>query len=228
MLRHKDRAITLWDYEHLVLQEFPKVYKVKCLNHTAVDEANKPGHVTIIPIPRIETIFKDPLRPYTDKRTRIDIYEFLKKRTSPFVCLHVEQPLLEAVQIECKVRFTDEIADIVFYKQKLNSDIVQFLSPWAFKEAKDVSFGGRWYKADLINFIDERSYVDYVVDIKFYHHIEAEDELFTSFIDTEVAMASTQRSILVSARNHIISNVASDTNVAADDDCLCEDCSCDE
>ncbi|HHM21295.1 MAG TPA: hypothetical protein ENJ20_04655, partial [Bacteroidetes bacterium] len=28
-LRHKDRAITIWDYEHLVLEHFPEIYKVK-------------------------------------------------------------------------------------------------------------------------------------------------------------------------------------------------------
>ncbi|MCG8696949.1 MAG: hypothetical protein MI922_02755, partial [Bacteroidales bacterium] len=30
-LRHKQRAVTIWDYEHLILQEFPSVYKIKCL-----------------------------------------------------------------------------------------------------------------------------------------------------------------------------------------------------
>ncbi|PZF73386.1 hypothetical protein [Taibaiella soli] len=33
-LRHKGRAITAWDYEHLVLDRFPGIYKVKCLTHT--------------------------------------------------------------------------------------------------------------------------------------------------------------------------------------------------
>ncbi len=30
-LRHKQRALTAWDYERLVLEHFPEVYKVKCL-----------------------------------------------------------------------------------------------------------------------------------------------------------------------------------------------------
>lgn len=33
-LRHKGRAVTAWDYEHLVLDRFPSVYKVKCITHT--------------------------------------------------------------------------------------------------------------------------------------------------------------------------------------------------
>ena len=33
-LRHKGRAITQFDYERLVLDAFPTIYKVKCVNHT--------------------------------------------------------------------------------------------------------------------------------------------------------------------------------------------------
>jgi len=33
-LRHGDRAVTVWDYEHLVLQQFPDIFRVRCLNHT--------------------------------------------------------------------------------------------------------------------------------------------------------------------------------------------------
>jgi hypothetical protein len=32
-LRHKERAITIFDYERLVLESFPSIYKVKCVNH---------------------------------------------------------------------------------------------------------------------------------------------------------------------------------------------------
>jgi len=35
-LRHRARAVTIWDYEHLVLEQFPQVHRVKCLHHTRV------------------------------------------------------------------------------------------------------------------------------------------------------------------------------------------------
>jgi Baseplate J-like protein. len=53
-LRHKHRAITQWDYEHLVLQEFPEVFKVKCLNHTSEKSYMAPGHVTLMVVPNIK------------------------------------------------------------------------------------------------------------------------------------------------------------------------------
>jgi hypothetical protein len=223
-LRHKDRAITLWDYEHLILQAFPKVYKVKCINHTSVDKTSKPGHVTIVPIPKLQSIFKDPLRPYTDKKTRIEIRKFLEKRISPFVCLHVEQPSLEEVQIECSVSFNDDIADIMFYKQMLNDAIIRHLSPWAFGDGKDVSFGGKWHKADLINFIDERPYVNYITDVRMYH-IKDITHQNPPLIDQEVVEASTARSILVSHRNHNIQPLANNNNLTStQDNCQCEEC----
>src|SRR5690606_19431370 len=30
-LRHKDRALTAWDHERLVLHRFPQIYKARCL-----------------------------------------------------------------------------------------------------------------------------------------------------------------------------------------------------
>jgi diaminopimelate epimerase len=39
-LRHKNRAITIWDYEHIILQKFPEIHKVKCLNHSKTEIKN--------------------------------------------------------------------------------------------------------------------------------------------------------------------------------------------
>src|SRR5690606_15850804 len=33
-LRHKNRAINAWDYEHLILDRFPSIYKVKAIPYT--------------------------------------------------------------------------------------------------------------------------------------------------------------------------------------------------
>ena len=60
-LRHKQRAITIWDYERTILQHFPEVYKVKCLNHTRLHNRQgtedyselSPGDVTLIIVPDI-------------------------------------------------------------------------------------------------------------------------------------------------------------------------------
>ncbi|MDZ7695052.1 MAG: baseplate J/gp47 family protein [Balneolaceae bacterium] len=59
-LRHKDRGISVWDYERLVLQQFPSIYKAKCINHSVygLDKNGKqmnaefaPGYVTLVVVP---------------------------------------------------------------------------------------------------------------------------------------------------------------------------------
>ncbi len=53
-LRHRARAISKWDYETLVLDEFPQVHRVKCLTHFQVkgDIINNTsaGNVTVVPV----------------------------------------------------------------------------------------------------------------------------------------------------------------------------------
>jgi hypothetical protein len=46
-LRHKDRAITIFDYERLVLESFPDIYRVKCIDHTDEGCELAPGHVLV-------------------------------------------------------------------------------------------------------------------------------------------------------------------------------------
>ena len=219
-LRHKNRAIQLWDYEHLILQNFPHIYRVKCLNHTRLDDNNRPGNVTVVALPKIQSLLKDPMKPYTDKQTRLDIYNLLKSRISTFICLHVVQPKLESIQIECTVKFDDAYDDLIFYKDRLQEALIRYLTPWAFKTKKDVHFGGKWY-----NFIDEQPFVSYVKDLKMYHNIDTEDPTFIrSSIDQEVIIASTPRSVIISETSHLITpldNVIL-SNESEDQDCNCK------
>ena len=50
-LRHRSRAVTVYDYERLALEYFPKIARVKTLPHTAVDYVCAPGCVTVAVIP---------------------------------------------------------------------------------------------------------------------------------------------------------------------------------
>jgi hypothetical protein len=213
-LRHKDRGVTPWDYERLVLEEFPKVYLVKCINHTELDRdaANaiiadnelKPGHVLVVTVPYVGAdSATDPLRPYTDKQTQVAIDRFLRKRLSPFVQLEVQNPKIEDVQVKFRVAFTDDVKDIAFYKLELNDAVVRFLTPWAHAAGRDISFGGKWHKSAIIDFIEEQPYVDYITDVEMYHRADV-SQANMNVVDEEVAQATTARSILVSHPAHII------------------------
>ncbi len=278
-LRHKQRAITAWDYEHLVLDRFPSIYKVKCITHTDPNclcrniltgsggdvfpariifdgnnalnnaTANKvgeflnanpsinitlvgyggnglnyvnevtdifmgklslgspiihppsperinyklypkivtdpvsgaevvdiiqtetccgpqiaPGHVLLVPIANLKNRnAANPLQPKTSRRTLIAIQEYLKTLTSPFVHVYAKNPVYEQIIVAFKVQFYAG-NDKGYYMKKLNEEIVHYLTPWAFDENAEVSFNQKIYASSIINFIEERTYVDFITD----------------------------------------------------------------
>ncbi|NTW53509.1 MAG: hypothetical protein HGB15_01835 [Chlorobaculum sp.] len=213
-LRHRNRAITMWDYERLVLEAFPQIYKVKCLNHTRYEPDDTgaglyrelaPGHVTIVTVPNLRNSNAvDPLRPYTSIGDLDLVRTYLEAHASELVSLHVENPVFETIRTEFSVRFmpgTDE----AFYKSLLQEELVKFLSPWAFEEGVDIAFGGRIHKSSLIDFVEERTYVDYVTDFHMYH--TGYDGRKSD--DLDEAAASLPLSILVSAEasDHLITPI---------------------
>ena len=184
-LRHKARAINAWDYEHLVLDRFPSIYKVKCIPHTDPNclcrehtELNSdgmpettccgpqvtPGHVLLVAIANLKNRNAiNPLQPKTSRRTLLEIEAYLKKRSSPFVQIRARNPLYEQVLTFFRVKFVSG-TDKGFFLKKLNEELVQFLTPWAFDENADVKFGQKIYASSIVNFIEERPYVDFITD----------------------------------------------------------------
>lgn len=216
-LRHKDRAVSMWDYEHLVLEQFPEIYKVKCLNHTRLerDEANnivadnevRPGHVLVVPLPYVRAT-SDQRRPYARKRTLLEIRDYLKNKISPFVRLEVQNPKVEEVQMKFGVAFTEEIDDVGFYLGLLNQDIVRFLTPWMFEQGREVEFGGSWAKSTVIAFVEGLDYVDYLKDVRMFHRRSIDDTAIPAdTADVDLVHASTGRSVLVSHAQHLITDI---------------------
>ena len=204
-LRHKQRAISAWDYEKLILEEFPSVYKAKCINHTGLISTKVPGelrytetlpgHLTVVTIPDLRNYtFKNPLRPYTSIGLLTNIKTFLSKLVSPFVKLYVVNPKFEEVQFEFTVKITPPLDETFFIKQ-LSLDIEQFLCPWAYSFDRDIEFGGKISKSVVLNFIEERYYVDHVACFKMHHIVEKGAE---AYYDVEEAQTTTGISILVS------------------------------
>jgi hypothetical protein len=222
-LRHKQRAVNIWDYEHLVLQQFPRVYKVKCLNHTGLRAAQGstppylqetwPGHVTVVTVAEAgSTTDANPLLPYTPVGILADIRQYLMTIINPFVQLDVVNPLFEQVQFDFRVRFLAGY-DVQVYTELLNGAIEKFMSPWAFATGVDIEFQGKISKSVVLKFVEDQYYVDYVSCFRMNHWIDAG----TVDYDVEEASGTTSRSILVSYYNpdtgqrHLISPILTET-----------------
>ena len=218
-LRHKNRSINIWDYERMVLEEFPGIYKVKCLNHSNALTDVAPGEVFLVVIRNIRNgNIANPLQPLVSVRTIDQVEQFLKAYNSPFIKLKVDNPIYEQVKVTFDVGFYPGF-DEGFYKQQLNREIIQYLSPWAYEEGEDIVFGGKIYASSILAFIEKRPYVDYVTNFRMFHIYDSEGIACMTvcrdfivgggFVETEVdvAIAKTARSALTSAPTHCINTL---------------------
>jgi Baseplate J-like protein len=193
--RHKNRAITMWDYEHIILQEFPELYKVKCLNHTSETSYQAPGNVTLVVIP--DTVKKnvfDIYEPRVSTATLNKVKNFVSKLNSMHVNTFVINPNYEKVKVELEVEFKSGF-DVNFYSQQLNTDITKFLSPWAFDTQIPINFGVSIHISSVIKYIEELDYVDFLQDVRL---------LKDDSLSDKIVAPSDPKSILVSAKEHRI------------------------
>lgn len=176
-LRHKNRAITLWDYEHIILQEFNYLHKMKCLNHSTRTSFKAPGEVLLVAIPNIKDqnvydIYKPKL-----SQTKLNAIEtYINKLNTLHVNAKVISPVYEEVKILLEARFYEGL-DANFYAKQLQQDLAQYLSPWAFDKNQTISFGNAMYASEVIFYIENLSYVDYIKDFKMQHNGEEKDEI---------------------------------------------------
>lgn len=228
-IRHKQRAITAWDYEHLVLEEFAEVYQVKCLNHTSYEgdltkyRALAPRNVTLVIISNVQNKNAiDPLRPKASVAQLEKIREFITRIYPPGVYLHVANPVYEEIQVKTKVKF-HSWADKNLFARKLEDDLKAFLSPWAFETNFDWTFSESLHSSVVLHFVEKLEYVDYLTCFELYHLVKnpVSGELLSR---TRVEAAKGSRGVSVlgsigtlnSYGDHLI-------EVLETEDCLCED-----
>lgn len=85
-LRHRQRAVTVWDYERLVLEQFPKVAVIKCLSHSRRFAMGMPGHVTLSAIPYPDKMIGNrKFFPTLDAGDLETIKEYINQYNSYFV-----------------------------------------------------------------------------------------------------------------------------------------------
>lgn len=169
-LRHRNRAVTAWDFERLVLENFPEVFKLKCLPHTDDAGVLRAGHAVLVVVPNLRSGGSaDPLEPRAGEVLLAQIRDYLAGLANPFATLHVIRPVFERLRVEAKVVFTRG-RDPGYYAGVLNDDLCRFLSPWAYQDGVDILFGARIYRSEILAFIEGRDYVDHLVGLRLFHH----------------------------------------------------------
>ena len=172
-LRHRNRAVTVWDFERLVLEAFPEVFKVKCLPHSNADGTKKAGEAALVILPDLRnTESTNPLEPRAGAVLMGRIEDYVgTDLCTPFATINVIHPVYEHILVDARVAFYSGL-DAGYYAGVLNEDLRRFLSPWAFEEGRDILFGARIYKSEILAFMEGRNYVDYITDFNLYHSYE--------------------------------------------------------
>ncbi len=161
-LRHKNRAINIWDYEHLVLEAFPEIHKVKCL------PVSPTGLLSLVVIPSLKNrTDADFLKPRVGFVLLREIEEYVRQLTTPFVRdkIIVQNPTYDEITVHCWARIKEGY-DPGFYVKQLNDELIRCLSPWAFDEMEDIHFGNQIYASEVIDYVNELTYVEVIYKLE--------------------------------------------------------------
>lgn len=196
-LRHRARALTIYDFERLLLERFPKIQRAKCLNHTRPGSVNiientfepdvelAPGFVTVAVIPELDNRSGEAAaEPRFSKGDLEEMEKFLRTKTNLFLAgkvpdqcredpegknyLRVVNPLYEEVQLRFKVEFKPG-EDPQARKIDLDSALKGFLAPWLYDKEFDITFGQPLNRSKIILFVEQQAYVEAIADFEMIH-----------------------------------------------------------
>jgi hypothetical protein len=180
-LRHKNRAVLPWDYERLVLERFPEVFKVKCFSTmSSKEERPRPGSVLLVVVPRkkecSDALGFDPMLNAVELN---HIRAFVRRHASPFVTVEVRNPVYEQIQVRCSVVLTKQ-AEVRrgYYLAKLNQAVVDYISPWC-EIGYKVRFGWCIRRTDIESYIRNLEYVEFVTRFSMLHISEERSGNYT-------------------------------------------------
>ncbi len=158
-LRHKQRAITAWDYERLILEKFPQIQKATCLSNMSSSQIYHSGSVLIVVSPYVD--YKKEIDPQVSREQLYEIKSYLQNYISPFVQLEVRNPAYERVKIICAVQFASGY-NYGLYLQKLSEDINKYLKQGMLQSGKTIELGGKINTSDILSFMRTLEYIEFI------------------------------------------------------------------
>jgi hypothetical protein len=228
-IKHKNRTGSAYDYEQMILQKFPEILKVKCFPNVDIHNRVKPGSILIavIPKPRHRVRTGSIEEPLANSTLLKEIETFIMGYSSPFADIKVCNPVYEKLIVQCSVKF-EKGMECGYYLIRLNNELIERLSPWGRFEEDRPRFGETIKCADILSFIQNRSYVAFVTGFSMLQ-VNDDRDGDARLIDTVPAMKengdvttgkplwnlkpSFLSSILISAARHSIKVITQETYI---------------
>lgn len=185
-LRHKDRAVTLWDYERLLLEHFPQVALAKCITHSRYYHQSlpaselAPGFLAIAVVPdlqkRTTTLRTQPRFPkgeLEEMRVRLQQKANLFLQAEPPGAetpdekfIQVVNPQYEPLRLLIYLNFKP--GDDGLYRYQLNEALRNYIAPWLDATEAGPVFGRVLYRSRIISLIESLEFVDFVKEMHVY------------------------------------------------------------
>jgi hypothetical protein len=166
-LRHKDRAVIGWDYDRLVLERFSSIERTRTLPARGPNGPT-PGAVTVVVLNAHRASARepfDPVEPAVADDVLEEIGASLEAATSPFVALHVVNPIYVRQRVIATIEVSDD-EDPDAAAKELNDELVAALSP----SGLDAPWAQTWLdfptEDDIAELIRTRPYVTALLDLR--------------------------------------------------------------
>lgn len=162
-LRHKDRAVSSWDYERLVLQQFSEIGLARCLNHTSTTAATglKPGAALVLVLPAKVSKNEDALAPKTNQGILKKVRYYLETVTDPFVQIEVKNPEYRFIKVSASIQFVPGV-DTGHCLNVLNEGLVELIAPWKVNIEAVNPFEYQCNYFTLLEYLHQQSFVEQV------------------------------------------------------------------
>lgn len=165
-LKHKHRAVTKWDIEKILLNEFGWLGYVKVFGNFGNENFLEPGVIRIVGIPKIAdtgSFYQPKLNPGQIK----EIEFFLKKIVNPFMLFKVINPQYEYLMIKGKLKFNAEDSGLLI--KKMYQTLLEEICPWFYEDLSGVFANREAKKSEIFNLILNRPYVKFLTGFSIAH-----------------------------------------------------------
>jgi hypothetical protein len=216
-LRHKERGITAWDIERILLEAFPAIGLVNCFAHSSSQNATQesstlhPGQTLVIVFPGGSQLAQP--NPYTPKFNLSGILgmsNYLSGLIPNDMKATVSNPPYEFIWVKASVRFPQGL-DPGYYLQQLNADLCNHIAPWVQTPDTFNPYDTLLSPALLRGFINGLHYIDSLVEFTVYQYriIDGGQVFSPAMGDYDYFQPSTPWGILTSDRQHILNDADS-------------------
>jgi hypothetical protein len=159
VLRHKNRAITAWDMERLLMRRFDWLSHVKAFCYAGHERYMDAGDVVVaaMPLTRTGDVFHQPL---LDPGQIMQMEAFMREVSSPFARILVRNPSYEYIWIKCKLQI--EGNEVGATLKRLHEDMLRYVCPWFYGQPGMAMNMPAFKRSEILNFIQTRPYIRFV------------------------------------------------------------------